>query len=423
MYSIAADQPRQPMIIAQAFSRFAIDLDGVVWRGQTPIPTAPETLEALRSAGKSLAFVTNNSSSDSDEVTERLQSFGVTADSKQVVTSSDAVVSLIEERVPGARGRLAFVLGGPGLEKAAMRSGMQVADLKRAGDASVVLVGLDQKLSYDRLRAAVHAVRNGAYLIASNADPHLPVDDDLWPGTGSILAAVVTATGASPMIAGKPDPRIFRLAETILGGTPALAVGDQVTTDVAAAHAAGWSAALVLTGVTTLASLAVADAWPEFLLRHPGDLLEDLPHGQVRPASGGDLTPIASLLHRAGLRSGGARERLGKTVVVEAERGRVLATASVDPVSDSRGVLRSVAVAEGYAGKGCGTLAVAGALRLAARTGLSEVFIATESADGFFAGLGFNEIPRDRLPEQVAEHPQISRECPITAPTMAMALR
>jgi glycerol-1-phosphatase len=411
------------MIIAQAFSRFAIDLDGVVWRGNTAIPGAAETLEALRAGGKSLAFVTNNSARDSDEVADKLRGFGVSAEPKEVVTSADAVVSLIDEKVPGARGRLAFVLGGPGLEKAAMRAGMQVADLKRAADASVVLVGLDPKLSYERLRAAVTTVRNGAYLIASNADPHMPVEDDLWPGSGSILAAVVTATGASPMIAGKPDPRIFRLAENILGGTPALAVGDQVTSDVAAAHAAGWSAALVLTGVTTLASLAMADAWPEFLLRRPSDLLDDLPHGQVRPASGGDLTPIAGLLHRAGLRSGGARERLGKTVVVEAERGKVLATASVDPVSQSRGVLRSVAVAEAYASKGCGTLAVAGALRLAARTGLSEVYIATETAERFFSGIGFTEVPRDRLPDEVAEHPQISRECPITAPTMALALR
>lgn len=410
------------MILAQAFSRFAIDLDGVVWRGDSVIPGAIETLETLREAGKRLAFVTNNSAAEGVAVAAKLTSMGAEAEAGQVLTSADAVVSLIEERVPGARGRLAFVLGGPGLQRAAMRAGMQVADERRAADASVVLVGLDLDLTYGRLRAAVTAVRRGAYLIASNADPHLPVEDDLWPGAGSILAAVVAATGASPMVAGKPDARLFSLAERILGGTPALAVGDQVSTDVAAAHAAGWSAALVLTGVTTLASLAVAEAWPEFLLRRPSDILQDLPHGQVRPATGADLAPIAGLLHRAKLRSGGARERLGKTVVVEAERGRILATASVEPVSPLRGILRSVAVAEGAAGQGCGTLAIAGALRLAARTGVREIYLATESAEGFFLSLGFREVPRDRLPDEIADHPQLVRECPITAPTMALAL-
>lgn len=410
------------MILAQAFSRFAIDLDGVVWRGDRPIEGSIETLETLRTSGKQLAYVTNNSSVDADGVVAKLSRMGATADLSQVLTSADAVASLVVERVPGARGRLAFVLGGPGLVAAAQRAGLRVVDEREGVDASVVLVGLDRDLSYARLRTAATAVRRGAYLIASNADATLPVEDGLWPGAGSILAALVEATGATPWIAGKPDPRLFTLAEKVLGGTPALAVGDQVSTDVAAAHAAGWSAALVLTGVTTVASLAKADAWPEFLLRKPSDLLVDLPHGQVRPAQGADLAPIAGLLHRGGLRSGGARERLGKTVVVEAERGRILATASVEPLTEDRGILRSVAVGEGTDNRGCGTLAVAGALRLAARSGTREVFLATENAAKFFAGLGFLDRARDELPDEVADHPQFVRECSATAATMAIEL-
>ncbi|HEY4398565.1 MAG TPA: hypothetical protein VGO28_12915, partial [Acidimicrobiia bacterium] len=38
------------------------DLDGVVWRGEEPIPGAATAISALRDAGFRVAFVSNNSS-------------------------------------------------------------------------------------------------------------------------------------------------------------------------------------------------------------------------------------------------------------------------------------------------------------------------------------------------------------------------
>lgn len=402
------------MILAQAFSRFAFDLDGVIWRGREPVDGAVETVRALAGSGKRICYVTNNSSERVEQVAAKLEAIGAPADPGLVLTSADAVAKTIQERVPGARGRLACVLGGEGLVEAAERVGMRVASDAEAHLASIVLVGLDKNLTYDRLRAASEALRSGATLIASNADPSLPVEGGEWPGAGSILAAVVTASGAEPIVAGKPYPTLFGLAERVLGGAPALAVGDRVGTDVAAAHAAGWPAALLLSGPESLATLATADDWPDFVLRRPSDLLQDLPHGQVRPANGADLAHIASILHRGKLRSGGARERLGRTVVVEADRGRPVSTAAVD-ILGSSGILRSVATAAPELGRGSGTLAVAGALRIAARAGARRVFAMTESAQGFFKRLGFEEIERADLPDEIAADPSLERECATAA--------
>ena len=424
MYSIAAEAGPSPgtahMILAQAFSRFAFDLDGVIWRGQRPVDGSIETVRALAQAGKRLCYVTNNSSEPAEAVAARLAQMGAPSDPSLVLTSADAVAKTIQERVSGARGRLACVLGGPGLREAAERVGMRVASEAEAHLASIVLVGLDKEFTYDRLRAATLAIRSGAVLIASNADPTYPVEDVSWPGAGAILAAVVAATGATPIVAGKPHPGLFGLAERVLGGAPALAIGDRVETDVAAAHAAGWAAALVLTGAASLATLATADDWPDFLLRRPSDLLLDLPHGQLRPATGGDLANIASLLHRAKLRSGGARERLGRTVIVEAERDRPIATAAIDTFSDI-GILRSVASSDGLSGQGAGTLAVAGAMRLGARAGARRIFVSSATAGGFFERLGFAEIDRRDLPDAMLDAPGIERDW-ATAPIYTVAL-
>lgn len=397
------------MILAQAFSRFAFDLDGVIWRGQKPVDGAIDTVRALVDAGKRICYVTNNSSEPAEAVAKRLIDLGAPADTSLVLTSADAVAKTIQERVSGARGRLACVIGGPGLREAAERVGMRVASDAEAHLASIVLVGLDKAFSYERLKAATLAIRSGALLLASNADPTYPVEDTSWPGAGSMLAAIVTATGATPIVAGKPHPGLFGLAERVLGGAPALAIGDRVETDVAAAHAAGWAAALVLTGATSLSTLATAEDWPDFLLRRPSDLLLDLPHGQLRPATGGDLANIASLLHRAKLRSGGARERLGRTVIVEAERDRPIATAAIDTFGDV-GILRSIATADGLTGQGAGTLAVAGAMRLGARAGARRVFASSATSGGFFEQLGFTVVDRRELPDALLDAPGLERE-------------
>ena len=127
--------------------------------------------------------------------------------------------------------------------------------LDRGYDA--VIVGLDPQLDYRRLAVATTAVAAGARLIATNADTRYPTAAGFLPGAGSVVAALATATGVTPLVIGKPSPAMF---EAILesSGVPAaqaVVVGDNPAADVAGAHRAGCAAILVLSGV---ASAAVA---------------------------------------------------------------------------------------------------------------------------------------------------------------------
>ena len=409
------------VILAQAFQRFVFDLDGVVWRGNDPIAGAPETVRAIRDAGKRVCFVTNNSSETHETYLKKLGDVGAGSSIEEIVSSADATARLLERTIPGIRGRLAYVIGGQGLRDAVVGTGARLASEVEATDASLVVVGWDRDLTYEKLRLATLAIRAGGIFVASNTDATYPTPEGMWPGGGAIVAALRTATGIEPVVAGKPEPILLEVAADRLGGTPALVIGDRVETDVAAAHAVGWPSALVLTGASGVPELAASPHQPDYILGSLGELLEDRPHPFTRPGSGPDLPEIATMLHAGGLMSGAARERLGRTLVAEVDR-RPIGTAAWEPLEGSRALLRSVAVHADRRTAGVGTVVVAAALRHAYEHGVRDVWLATETAEAFFAARGFRRVDRDQAPESVLEHPQVQRECSVTAAIMHAVL-
>jgi 4-nitrophenyl phosphatase len=218
---------------------FALDLDGVVWLADQPIDGAAEAVRRLRSGGEPLVFVTNNSSQPVGAVEAKLAAHGIPAKG-DVITSAMAAAELVD---PGER---VLVCAGPGVVEALTARG---ADPVRDGDADAVIVGFHLDFDYERLRIASRAVRRGARLLATNDDSSYPTPDGPIPGGGAILAAVVTATGAEPVIAGKPHAAMAELVRRRLGDDGVM-IGDRPDTDGRFAVALGYRFALVHTGVT-----------------------------------------------------------------------------------------------------------------------------------------------------------------------------
>lgn len=218
---------------------FALDLDGVIWLADEPIAGASEAVARLRGSGEPVVFVTNNSSQPVGEVEAKLAHHGIPA-AGDVITSAMAAAALVE---PGER---VLVCAGPGVVEAlAARGAVPVHD----GDADAVLVGFHRDFDYERLRIAARAVHRGARLLATNDDSSYPTPEGPIPGGGAILAAVVTATGAEPRVAGKPNPPMADLVRRRLGDHGTM-VGDRPDTDGRFARALGYRFALVHTGVT-----------------------------------------------------------------------------------------------------------------------------------------------------------------------------
>lgn len=238
---------------ATAPSAWAFDLDGVVWTGRRPIAGSADAVNRVIASGAPVVFVTNNSFATVAEQESKLASFGVEARGR-VVTSAMAGASLVHS------GDRVFVLGGPGIVEAVERRGARSVDHQVAREAvddiDAVIVGLDRDLSYERLTTAVLAVRAGARLIATNHDPTYPTEFGLYPGGGSIVAAVETATDRPAVVAGKPNRAQAKLVRDRLG-PDGIMVGDRPDTDGAFACAIGYRFGLVLTGVTSSDDLPV----------------------------------------------------------------------------------------------------------------------------------------------------------------------
>lgn len=223
-----------------------LDLDGVVWLGDEPIRGAAEAVRELRARGARLAFVTNNSYAPTAAVAEKLGRHGIDA-GDDVITSAAAAATLVEA------GERVLVCGGPGAVAAIEARGAEVVP---RGPADVVVVGYHPDFDYDRMRLASAAVRGGARLVATNDDATYPTPEGPIPGAGSILASIVTASGAAAEVAGKPHRPMAELVRAHVG-VDGWVVGDRPDTDGRFASALSFRFGLVLTGVTTAADLPV----------------------------------------------------------------------------------------------------------------------------------------------------------------------
>ena len=232
-----------------------MDMDGVLWRGDAPLPGMAELFEHLRARGIPFALATNNSSREPPEYVAKLARLGAGEIAEaQIVTSGTTTAHYVATHYPP--GTVVYVLGMPGLRRMLTKAGATVTEVPSGVD--VVVVGIDFELTYENLKRASMLIRAGADFIGTNEDATFPMDEGLVPGAGSVIAAVRTATGRSPRIMGKPDAPMFEAALELLG-TPAataLMIGDRMDTDIVGAQVAGLRTALVLTGVTTREELA-----------------------------------------------------------------------------------------------------------------------------------------------------------------------
>jgi 4-nitrophenyl phosphatase len=222
------------------------DLDGVVWLAHQPIPGSVDAIARLRAAGHRILFVTNNSAARVEVQEESLLAIGIPA-AGDVLTSATAAALLIE------RDERVLVCGGEGVIEAVVGRGAVVVRSEGLDDVDVVVVGFHRTFDYEAMLRASRAVRSGARLIGTNDDATYPTPDGPIPGGGAILASIVTASGSTPIVAGKPHEPMAALIRATIGDAAArraLMVGDRPETDGLMAATLGCRYAHVESGVT-----------------------------------------------------------------------------------------------------------------------------------------------------------------------------
>jgi 4-nitrophenyl phosphatase len=239
-------------MISDHIKALIIDMDGVVWKADTPIGDLESTFKRIRERGLKFVFATNNSTKTSEQYMARLAKFGVEVEPWQVITSSQAVAHAVAQKFPA--GIKVFMIGEDGIRLALEEKGFEIVSVEKAEQAEVFVMGIDREINFDKVAEGTLLVRNGIPFYGTNTDKTFPTPRGEIPGSGAWLSIITTATGVEPIIAGKPHPYLMDLSLEKLGveKEEVLVVGDRLETDIAAGQKAGIPCALVLSGVSTL---------------------------------------------------------------------------------------------------------------------------------------------------------------------------
>src|SRR5499426_4310128 len=246
------------------------DLDGTVYRGETLIPGADGTIDALRTAGRKVAFLSNKPLQTRADYAQKLTRLGIPTGDGDVINSSLVLARHLARLDPRAP---VFVIGEPPLIAELSAHGCEVR-----GDHRVrwVVIAFDRTFDYAKLYMALQAVRQGARLIATNPDRTCPTESGEIPDCAGMTAAVEAVTGhAVEVIVGKPSPIILEVALAHLGlsaGECAI-VGDRLETDIVMGKRLGLATVLVLTGITQATDPRIPEVAPDLIVPSVHDLL------------------------------------------------------------------------------------------------------------------------------------------------------
>lgn len=237
------------------YSAYLFDIDGTLLRPGSTIPGAVEALLALKANGKAIRAVTNNSRMAHHAVAERFRHFGLPLEDDEVFSALRATARFIAHERPGAT---VFPFGADGLIYELQEAGLTITD---QDSAEYVVAGYYPEINLEAMKQAMRALLNGARFVAVNTDRRYVGEDGPIPGAGAFVAAIERAAGREPdVVVGKPSVTIVEEAVYSVGlpAQDCLFVGDNIETDVLAAHAVGLPALLVWTGVSTPADLAAS---------------------------------------------------------------------------------------------------------------------------------------------------------------------
>jgi 4-nitrophenyl phosphatase len=233
-----------PMPSLSFIKHLIIDMDGVLYLGNQPMPGLCEFFAFLRERSISFILATNNSTRTPQEYVNKLAGMGVTVFEEEILVSGQATARFLAREYP--RGTKIHVFGMPALKTALSTEGFILAD----EDVQLVVASMDREITYEKLKRASLLIRNGARFIATNLDPTNPSEEGLLPGTGSMIVALEAASGVKAQAIGKPEPIMYDLAIDQMGADreKTAVIGDRVDTDILGGKKANLTTICVLSG-------------------------------------------------------------------------------------------------------------------------------------------------------------------------------
>ena len=255
-----------------------LDMDGVLWRGNTPMSGLVEFFDTIRNADLGFVLATNNATKTAEMYVKRIAAFGVEISKELILNSAEATAGYLRQKYPEKE--TAYVVGEEGLSQAmsdlefSVIEGNSFVGIEMRAD--VVVVGFTRHVCYPQLASAAHLINSGALFIGTNPDVSIPTEFGPLPGAGALLSYLEAATGCHPQVIGKPNPPMFQEAVRLLGNQPetTVVVGDRLATDIAGGRAAGLKTILVLSGISKEEDLSSSPIQPDCVMNDITELAD-----------------------------------------------------------------------------------------------------------------------------------------------------
>ncbi len=246
---------------------FLIDMDGVIYGGNTLIPGADTFIEQLQKRDIPFLFLTNNSQRTPRDVVNKLTGLGISAEEKNVFTSAMATGWFLARQKPNGT---AYVLGEGGLINSLHENGYSLV----TQNPDFVIVGEGRNFTLEMVNHAVDLILEGAKLIATNLDPSPKKKGWTNLGIKAVIAMIEEATDTKAFSVGKPNPVMMRVARKKIGLETAYTtmIGDTLDTDILGGIQVGYRTILTLTGVSKREDLIRYPFSPDIIVDSIADL-------------------------------------------------------------------------------------------------------------------------------------------------------
>lgn len=250
---------------------FLFDMDGTIYLGNQLFDFTKELLSEIKKKNARYLFMTNNSSKSVPAYIEKLKQLGIRAEYDDFMTSSQAMVYYLKNHLPNAR---LYVCGTESFKEELRTNGFVVTENTDETDA--VIMGFDTELTFKKLDdiSRILTERDLPY-IATHPDEVCPTEYGFVPDCGSVCDMIYNATGKRPVVIGKPEALMPKLAMQKYGVLPehTAAIGDRLATDIQCGINAGCLTILVLSGETTEEILKQSDVKPDVVLENAGKII------------------------------------------------------------------------------------------------------------------------------------------------------
>ena len=226
---------------------FICDMDGVIYHGNKILDGVTEFINWKQENDKKFVFLTNSSERTPHELSMKLERMGLNVSADHFYTSAMATAEFLHSQKPDCT---AYVIGEAALTKALYDQGIYMNDV----NPDYVVVGETSTYSFEKITKAINLVIKGAKLIGTNPDITGPVENGIYPATGSLIAPIEISTGKKAYFVGKPNPLMLRhgLKKLNCHSQDIAFIGDRMDTDIIAGIESNVDTVLVLSGVTAL---------------------------------------------------------------------------------------------------------------------------------------------------------------------------